>query len=63
MTTPSVLALSKLRERLEADATLSKEIKDAILDDLGSELPTAFAKLRIAVSAEATSEPEAPSSS
>jgi hypothetical protein len=59
---PSELALAKLREQLEADSTLSDEVKDAVLDDLGSELPATFAKLRIAISAEAISEPEASSS-
>ena len=60
---PSALALTRLRERLEADSTLSDEVKTAALDDLGSELPATFVKLRIAISAEATSEPEASSSS
>jgi hypothetical protein len=64
MANPSELALSKLRERLERDSTLSSEVKNAVLDDLGSEFPAAFAKLRITVSAaEVASEPEASSSS
>jgi hypothetical protein len=62
MANPSELAVAKLRERLEADSTLSDEVKNAVLDDLGSEIPAAFVKLRIALATEVTGEPEASNS-
>ena len=43
---PSDVALERLKKRIEVDATLDAEVREAILTDLASDSPAAFASLK-----------------
>ena len=43
---PSEAAFEQLRRRVEADSSLDVEVREAVLTDLTSDKPSAFAALR-----------------
>lgn len=49
---PSDKALAELRTRIESDDELEQEVRDALLEDLASENPSAFEYLKAVLTEE-----------